>query len=121
MMAKSDRSKRSRVNNAKLVDANLAGTRQGHECTLVLTEGDLAKSLAVGGCAILDPDRIGVFLLRGKLLDVRDALADAITKNQEIQFIKQFLGSKHKQNHTDAHRLRSWQVRITKVVTSRVS
>lgn len=106
MMAKSDGSKRSRVSNSKLVEANLAGTRRGHECTLILTEGDSAKGLAVSGRAILDPDRIGVFPLRGKLLNVRDASIDQITKNQEIQNIKQFLGLKHKQNYTDTKSLR---------------
>lgn len=106
MMAKSDGSKRSRVNNAKLVEANLAGTRRGHECTLILTEGDSAKGLAVSGRAILDPDRIGVFPLRGKMLNVRDASIDQITKNQEIQNIKQFLGLKHKQAYTDTKSLR---------------
>ncbi|KAG7118161.1 DNA topoisomerase 2 like protein [Verticillium longisporum] len=106
MMAKSDGNRRSRINNAKLVDANLAGTKRGHECTLILTEGDSAKSLAVAGRAILDPDRIGVFPLRGKMLNVRDASIEQITKNQEIQNIKQFLGLKHKQNYTDTKGLR---------------
>ena len=106
MMSKSDGSKRSRVSNAKLVEANLAGTRRGHECTLILTEGDSAKGLAVSGRAILDPDRIGVFPLRGKMLNVRDASIDQITKNQEIQNIKQFLGLKHKQVYTDTKSLR---------------
>ncbi|RSL58043.1 hypothetical protein CEP54_008031 [Fusarium duplospermum] len=106
MLAKSDGNKRSRVSNAKLVEANLAGTRRGHECTLILTEGDSAKGLAVSGRAILDPDRIGVFPLRGKLLNVRDASVDQITKNQEIQNIKQFLGLKHKQVYTDTKGLR---------------
>ncbi|KAI0890325.1 type II DNA topoisomerase [Annulohypoxylon maeteangense] len=106
MLAKSDGNKRSRISNAKLVDANLAGTKKGHECTLILTEGDSAKSLAVAGRAILDPDRIGVFPLRGKMLNVRDASIDQITKNQEIQNIKQFLGLKHKQVYTDNKSLR---------------
>ncbi|TPX18909.1 uncharacterized protein E0L32_011387 [Thyridium curvatum] len=106
MMAKSDGNKRSRINNDKLVDANLAGTRYGHECTLILTEGDSAKGLAVAGRAVLDPDRIGVFPLRGKMLNVRDASIEQITKNKEIQNIKQFLGLKHKQTYTDTKGLR---------------
>jgi DNA topoisomerase-2 len=105
-LAKSDGSKRSRMSNPKLVDANLAGTKHGHECTLILTEGDSAKGLAVAGRAILDPDRIGVFPLRGKLLNVRDASVDQISKNAEIQNIKQFLGLKHKTVYTDTKGLR---------------
>ncbi|KAK4218579.1 DNA topoisomerase 2 [Rhypophila decipiens] len=106
MMAKSDGSKRSRVSNAKLVDANLAGTKRGHECTLILTEGDSARALAVAGRAVLDPDRIGVFPLRGKMLNVRDASLDQIMKNKEIENIKKFLGLKHKQVYTDTKGLR---------------
>ncbi|KOS18270.1 DNA topoisomerase 2 [Escovopsis weberi] len=106
LLAKSDGNKRSRVSNAKLVEANLAGSKRGHECTLILTEGDSAKGLAVSGRAILDPDRIGVFPLRGKLLNVRDASVDQISKNQEIQNIKQFLGLKHKTVYNDTKGLR---------------
>jgi len=106
MMAKSDGNKRSRISNEKLVDANFAGTRRGHECTLILTEGDSARGLAVAGRAILDPDRIGVFPLRGKMLNVRDASLDQIMKNKEIENIKKFLGLKHKQVYTDTKGLR---------------
>jgi DNA topoisomerase-2 len=102
VLAKSDGNKRSRMSNPKLVDANLAGTKHGHLCTLILTEGDSAKGLAVAGRAILDPDRIGVFPLRGKLLNVRDASVDQISKNAEIQNIKQFLGLKHKQVYNES-------------------
>ncbi|KAK0714854.1 DNA topoisomerase [Lasiosphaeris hirsuta] len=106
MLAKTDGNKRSRISNEKLVDANLAGTKRGHECTLILTEGDSARGLAVAGRAILDPDRIGVFPLRGKMLNVRDASIDQIMKNKEIENIKKFLGLKHKTNYTDTKSLR---------------
>ncbi|KAK1752097.1 DNA topoisomerase 2 [Echria macrotheca] len=106
LLAKSDGNKRSRISNEKLVDANLAGTKRGHECTLILTEGDSARGLAVAGRAILDPDRIGVFPLRGKMLNVRDASLDQIMKNKEIENIKKFLGLKHKQVYTDTKSLR---------------
>jgi len=32
-----------------LEDANKAGTNESHKCTLILTEGDSAKSLAMSG------------------------------------------------------------------------
>lgn len=41
----------------KLEDANLAGTRRAHECTLIVTEGDSAKALAVAGLAVVGRDR----------------------------------------------------------------
>jgi DNA topoisomerase-2 len=52
----------------KLEDANKAGTKQGHMCTLVLTEGDSAKALAVSGLSVVGRDYYGVFPLKGKLV-----------------------------------------------------
>jgi len=106
MLKKSDGNRRSRMDNAKLTDANKAGTRDGHKCTLILTEGDSASLLALAGRAVLNPDEIGVFPLRGKLLNVRDASIDAITKNQEIQNIKKFMGLQHKKVYSDTTSLR---------------
>ncbi|KAL9623527.1 MAG: hypothetical protein Q9160_002208 [Pyrenula sp. 1 TL-2023] len=106
ILKKSDGSKRSRMNNPKLVDANNAGTKEGHRCTLILTEGDSAKGLAMAGRSVVGPDLFGVFPLRGKLLNVRDASIDQISKNAEIQNIKNFLGLQHKKEYTDLKGLR---------------
>ena len=57
----------------KLEDANDAGTRNAEHCTLIVTEGDSAKSLAMAGIEVVGRDRWGVFPLRGKMLNVRDA------------------------------------------------
>lgn len=57
----------------KLDDANDAGTRNSQDCTLILTEGDSAKTLAVSGLSVVGRDKYGVFPLRGKVLNVRDA------------------------------------------------
>lgn len=54
-------------------DANDAGSRNSMQCTLILTEGDSAKTLAVSGLSVVGRDCFGVFPLRGKLLNVRDA------------------------------------------------
>ncbi|KAK4943545.1 DNA topoisomerase 2 [Elasticomyces elasticus] len=106
ILKKSDGNKRSRINNPKLTDANKAGTKEGHQCTLILTEGDSAKGLAMAGRSVVGPDLFGVFPLRGKLLNVRDASIDQISKNAEIQNIKNFLGLQHKKVYTDTHGLR---------------
>ncbi|EGE78098.1 DNA topoisomerase II [Blastomyces dermatitidis ATCC 18188] len=106
ILKKSDGNRRSRMNNPKLTDANKAGTKDGHQCTLILTEGDSAKGLAMAGRAIVGPDLFGVFPLRGKLLNVRDASVDQISKNAEIQNIKNFLGLQHKKEYTDTKGLR---------------
>ena len=48
----------------KLDDANFAGTRKSKDCTLIITEGDSAKSMVVGGLSIIGRDYYGVFPLR---------------------------------------------------------
>ena len=111
-MKKTDGTKRSRIGNAKLVDANKAGSKEGWKCTLILTEGDSAKLLAVAGRSVVGADYYGVFPLRGKLLNVRDAAAEKIAKNSEIQNIKQFIGLKHKQGYTTTQGLRYGHIMI---------
>ncbi|KAF8139757.1 DNA topoisomerase II [Boletus edulis] len=88
---KTDGSKRNR----QLADANNAGTRNANRCTLILTEGDSAKALAVAGLGVVGRDNFGVFPLRGKLLNVREAKHDQIMKNEEIQNIKKIMGLQH--------------------------
>lgn len=106
VLKKSDGNRRQRMNNSKLTDANKAGTKDGWKCTLILTEGDSASALALAGRAVVNPDEIGVFPLRGKMLNVRDASIDQISKNQEIQNIKKFIGLQHKKEYTDTKSLR---------------
>eukprot|EP00775_Hariotina_reticulata_P006914 gene6914-7130_t len=106
-LKKSDGAKRSRLTGvSKLSDANDAGTRNSHMCTLILTEGDSAKSLAMSGLSVVGHDHWGVFPLRGKLLNVRDATALQIGDNAEIQHIKQILGLQHGKAYEDVKALR---------------
>ena len=88
--AKGKRSRRVLV--PKLDDANWAGTRRSAECTLILTEGDSAKGLAVAGLGVIGRDAFGVFPLKGKLLNVSQASRKRIMENQEIQNICAILG-----------------------------
>mmetsp|Transcript_94572 Transcript_94572/g.149536 ORF Transcript_94572/g.149536 Transcript_94572/m.149536 type:complete len:1243 (-) Transcript_94572:166-3894(-) len=76
----------------KLEDANDAGGKHSAQCTLILTEGDSAKALAVAGLEVVGRDRFGVFPLRGKLLNVRDATLKQMMNNEEIQSIVKILG-----------------------------
>jgi len=76
----------------KLDDANDAGGRNSQDCTLILTEGDSAKTLAVAGLSIVGRDKYGVFPLKGKLLNVRDANFKQVTGNAEIQNILKIMG-----------------------------
>lgn len=76
----------------KLDDANYAGGSKAPDCTLILTEGDSAKSLAIAGMSVVGRDYFGVFPLKGKLLNVREASHKQIMGNVEIQAIVTILG-----------------------------
>lgn len=76
----------------KLEDANLAGTKDSQRCQLILTEGDSAKALAMAGLDVVGRDCYGVFPLRGKLLNVRDANPKLLKENSEIQAIVKIVG-----------------------------
>ncbi|USW49152.1 Putative ribosomal protein S5 domain 2-type [Septoria linicola] len=112
VLSKSDGGGRKRMNHSKLTDANKAGTRDGYKCTLILTEGDSAALLALAGRAVVNPDLFGVFPLRGKVLNVRDASVDQISKNVEIQNIKKFIGLQHKKEYTTTQGLRYGHIMI---------
>lgn len=91
---------------AKLDDANCAGTAKGKDCTLILTEGDSAKALAMSGVSVVGRDLYGVFPLKGKLLNVREASHAMILKNEEIQNIIKILGLKIGQAYDSVSSLR---------------
>jgi len=76
----------------KLEDANDAGGKESKECTLILTEGDSAKALAIAGLSVIGRDKYGVFPLRGKLLNVRDVAQKQVTENKEIMSVLKILG-----------------------------
>lgn len=76
----------------KLMDASLAGTERSRECVLILCEGDSAKAGIVSGLTTEDRATIGVFPLKGKLLNVRGETAKKINENDEIRDIKKILG-----------------------------
>ena len=96
----------------KLDDANLAGTRNSSKCTLILTEGDSAKSLAMAGIEVVGRDTFGCFPLRGKLLNVRECSTHKILKNQEVQYLMKILGIRIGETYTDVKSLRYGSILI---------
>jgi len=76
----------------KLTDANWAGTEKSNNCMLILCEGDSAKAGILSGLSSNDRNIIGVYPLKGKLLNVRGEPVKKITDNKEITEIKQILG-----------------------------
>ena len=94
--------KKSKVKGiSKLDDANNAGTSKSKDCTLIITEGDSAKSLAVSGLSVVGRDYYGVFPLKGKPLNVRTSTHAQIMKNEEIMNLVEIMGLKFKQVYTE--------------------
>uniref|UniRef100_A0A4W5Q6N4 DNA topoisomerase 2 n=1 Tax=Hucho hucho TaxID=62062 RepID=A0A4W5Q6N4_9TELE len=91
----------------KLDDANDAGGKNSNGCTLILTEGDSAKTLAVSGLGVVGRDRYGVFPLRGKMLNVREASHKQIMDNAEINNVIKIMGLQYKKNYSDPESLKS--------------
>ena len=107
-LAKTDGKKKARLTGvAKLDDANEAGGKNGYKCTLIITEGDSAKALAVSGLSVVGRDHYGIFPLRGKLLNVRDAPSTTIANNKEITELKQIIGLQQGKDYTDPAALKS--------------
>lgn len=77
---------------AKLEDANDVGTKNSVDCTLILTEGDSAKSLAVSGLSVVGRDKFSVFPLKRKMLDVQEATHKHILENAEINNVIKIMG-----------------------------
>ncbi|XP_010695093.2 DNA topoisomerase 2 isoform X1 [Beta vulgaris subsp. vulgaris] len=105
---KTDGSKTRRLLDVpKLEDANEAGGSKSHECTLILTEGDSAKALAMSGLSVIGRNYYGVFPLRGKMLNVREASPKQITDNIEINNLKKILGLKQGEKYDKENSIKS--------------
>lgn len=99
-IAKTGGKKSSKIKGIpKLEDANEAGTKNSIQCTLILTEGDSAKSLAVSGLGVIGRNYYGVFPLRGKLLNVREANFKQLTENVEINNLCKIIGLQYKKKY----------------------
>ena len=96
----------------KLDDANKAGTSGSDKCTLILTEGDSAKTFAISGLSIVGRDYYGVFPLRGKMLNTRDATAKQIQGNEEICNLTKILGLQYGKKYSTTKELRYGKIMI---------
>lgn len=113
LLKKTDGVKKTRLTGVKkLTDAAWAGTKNSGLCTLILTEGDSAATLATAGLAVVGRERYGIFALRGKLLNVRDASVSSIAANAEITAIKQILGLQVGKTYKDTSSLRYGSVML---------
>ena len=62
----------------KLDDANQAGSRNSEKCTLILTEGDSAKALAVSGLSVVGRDYYGKYMCAYICISIFIALSSHI-------------------------------------------
>lgn len=112
-LKKNDGKKKEKITGIpKLEDASKAGGKYASKCTLILTEGDSAKALAMSGIGVIGREYYGVFPLKGKLLNVRDCKTSQVTNNNEISYLKQILGLQNGKNYDNTNALRYGHVMI---------
>ena len=115
VLKKTDGVKKARILDIpKLDDAHWAGTKKGDQCTLILTEGDSAKAMAVAGISVIPNghDLYGIYPLRGKLLNVRDKDDMDVAQNKEICDIKKILALKEDTEYKDISTLRYGRIML---------
>lgn len=99
----------------KLLDAGYAGTAKSANCTLIICEGDSAKAGITSGLSMEDRHWIGVYPLKGKILNVRGEQPKRISENKEIHELKRIIGleiDKTYETITDVNKL----LRYSKIV-----
>ena len=100
---KTDGSKTKNIRGIpKLIDANWAGTDKSSQCMVIFCEGDSAKAGIVSGLSSEDRNTIGVYPMKGKILNVRGEQVKRIAENKEIAEIKKILGLETGKEYKDA-------------------
>ena len=111
--SKTDGKKQSRITGIpKLDDAVLAGTKDSAKCTLILTEGDSAKAMALSGLTQDQRKTFGVYPLKGKVLNVKDTSDSKVEQTKEIAELKKILGLTSGKKYTDIKDLRYGSIMI---------
>ena len=111
--SKTDGKKLSKITGIpKLDDAVFAGTTKSAECTLILTEGDSAKAMALSGLSQDQRRFFGVFPLKGKLLNVKDTSAKKVEMTEEIANLKKIVGLESGKKYADIRSLRYGKIMI---------
>lgn len=111
--AKTDGKKSSKITGIpKLDDAVYAGTAKSHECSLILTEGDSAKAMALSGLSQEQRKYYGVYPLRGKVLNVKDTSGKKVEQTEEIANLKKILGLESGKEYKDIKSLRYGKILI---------
>ena len=116
-LTKTDGKKTKRVKVPKLLDANKAGSKESKKCTLILTEGDSAKTMAVAGLSEVGRDYYGVFPLRGKIQNIRGLTNQRILNCQILNTIKTIIGLQtNKSYKKEYEKTQKWPLRYGKIL-----
>lgn len=102
---KLERKKKNFVKIEGLDPANNEGGKHSSDCTLILVEGLSAKTYAVQGIEVgafgkTGRDWFGIYALRGKVLNVRNAQTSVVSKNAVVSDIIKALGVKMDVDYT---------------------
>ncbi|CAJ0934391.1 unnamed protein product, partial [Mesorhabditis belari] len=76
----------------RLEDAEGAGKSKRQECTLIITEGESAKALAIAGLEVVGRELYGVLPIRGRLINVKDNTEEKVFANDEVKDLCTALG-----------------------------
>ena len=112
LMKNKSLSKLNRKNKVKkpyferLEDANMAGTKESHKCTLFVCEGLSAASMVSSGFGVLGHDYYGIYSLTGKILNVEKASEEKIDSNIVLSQLMQALGLEYGKKYTSLNGLR---------------
>jgi DNA topoisomerase-2 len=111
--SKTDGKKKKNIRGiANFEDAHYAGSKRSTECTLIVTEGLSAATFAISGLAVVGRDLYGVFPIKGKMLNVKDASVSKISENLEITNLKKILGLENGKEYNDLTDLRYGKIMI---------
>ena len=111
--SKTDGKKQSRITGIpKLDDAVYAGTTKSSQCTLILTEGDSAKAMALSGLSQEQRKFYGVYPLKGKVLNVKDTSDAKVEQTKEIAELKKIIGLQSGKKYEDTSSLRYGSVLV---------
>lgn len=112
ILKKIERKRGTRARVKGLDSANNAGNRYSTQCSLIVCEGDSAKTFVVAGLkkgvfGKSGRDWFGILALTGKILNVRKATIKAIAENKVVADIIQALNIKSGVDYTDDKNFRT--------------
>eukprot|EP00960_Hanusia_phi_P061846 764955-Hanusia_phi.AAC.4 len=111
-LTKTDGKKVNRVIVKNLDDAIKAGTADSAKCTLIICEGLSAHTGATAGLSVIGREYAGIWSVKGKCLNVKNATAKKMQENEELNNLKTILGLVTKKDYTDVSELRYGKILI---------